>query len=84
MMDTIGSDMRIYTIGYSAFDMNGFIRALKDYSANCLIDVRFVSSSWAPHFLRGLYSFNSCPREGGNVNSGQDANTKSKFQFLPP
>ena len=27
MMDTIGSDMRIYTIGYSAFDMNGYIRA---------------------------------------------------------
>ena len=45
MMDTIGSDMRIYTIGYSAFDMNGFIRALKDYSANCLIDVRSVPSS---------------------------------------
>ena len=33
MMDTIGSDMRIYIIGYSAFDMNGFIRALKDYGA---------------------------------------------------
>ena len=50
MMDTIGSDMRIYTIGYSAFDMNGFIRALKDYSANCLIDVRSVPSSRGASF----------------------------------
>lgn len=42
---------RIYTIGYSAFDIDSFICALKDYGVNCLIDVRSVpSSSYFPEY----------------------------------
>ena len=34
------SDYTIYTIGYTAFELDGFIRILKNYGINSLIDVR--------------------------------------------
>ncbi len=51
MMDERGMGKRVYTIGYSAFDIDSFVRALKDYGVNCLIDVRSVpSSSYFPDY----------------------------------
>lgn len=32
--------MTIYTIGYTAFDVKSFIKVLKKYNINCVIDVR--------------------------------------------
>ena len=35
----------IYTIGYTAFDINDFVKALKNFGISCLIDVRSVAKS---------------------------------------
>lgn len=36
---------KIYTIGYSCFDIDSFIRALKKYTVTCLVDVRSLPKS---------------------------------------